>query len=105
MAEMSGALAGDPRRSGRNPAVQWTTGTPAARAAASRRAVLAMTPTSLGGGGELGEARQVAHHAPLDLHGEHGGPAATDELGERDGHAQCITVRRGAGVNPPVTAT
>ncbi len=91
MAEMSGALAGEPRRSDRNPAVQCTTGTPAARAAASRRAVLAITPASRRGRGELGEARQVAHHAPLDLHGEHGGPAPADELGERDGHAQRVT--------------
>src|SRR5579884_173035 len=37
MAVMSGALAGDPSRSARNPAVQWTTVTPAGRTAASRR--------------------------------------------------------------------
>ena len=83
---MSGALAGDPRRSGRNPAVQWTTGTPAARAASSRRAVLATTPDLVRRRGQLREARQVPHHAALDLHGEHGGLAAADEIGERDGH-------------------
>ncbi len=45
MAAMSWQLTVDPARSARNSAVQWTTGTPSARAARSTRAVFGTTPT------------------------------------------------------------
>ena len=102
IAAMSGALGGDPRRSGRNPAVQCTTGTPAAARCVEQARRVGDHADVARRRGQLGEARQVAHHAPLQLHGEHGRPTAADELGQRDGHVQRVTR---AGVNPPATAT
>ena len=81
--------------------MQWTTGTPAARAAASRRAVAGTTPTLSTSCGQLGKARQVAHHAALELHGEHGRPSAAHEIGEVDGHGgESVAVRPWAPSEP-----